>query len=349
MNNTSDTSDINSINNPTPQNLPSLPKAGETGPHVCQVVRLYLAVIDDLTPAQVEQVSEHVTACTACSETFETLERATRLVGGAPGSQPSARVDSAIYAMMQRQPGARAGERPQTVRPVRPATRPAHPVRRRTVRLLGELVAAAVIVLALFASTHLFGLFGGSGSTTAFALPANLSWSQYVIYHSETRVGSNGELYQVSSYDDLGTGSMHVETTMGGQLDVIAVGNSHQMVGLDKVHHVAQMDADAWSVDDSVFDLAALRHDLQTGQAAYLDTDTFKGQPVYRIRCSDGLVMLLDMQYMPVNVLRGAEGNGTGFPVYTTLKVMPSSQVPDSMWDMSIPTGYRMGTLPTRP
>lgn len=343
MNNTSD------INNPPPHDLPPLPQAGEAGPHACDVVRLYLAVIDDLTPAQVEQISEHVTACAACSEAFETLERATRLVGSAPGSQPSARVDSAIFALMQRRTDARTSVRHQTVRPIRPATRPTRPARRRAVRLSGELVAAAVIVLALFASTHLFGFFGGSGTTTAFALPANLSWGQYVIYHSETRVSSNGELYQVSSYDDLGTGSMHVETTMDGQLDVIAVGNAHQMVGLDMIHHVAQMDADAWSVDDSVFDLAALRHDLQTGQAAYLDTSTFKGQPVYRIRCSDGLVMLLDMQYMPVNVLRGAAGSGTGSPIYTTLKVMPSSQVPDSMWDMSIPSGYRMGTLPAQP
>jgi hypothetical protein len=336
MNNTND------INNRT-QELPPLPRAGETGPQVCAIIRLYLAVIDDLTPAQVEQISEHVTACADCSESFEALERVTRRVGSVPGSAPSARVDSAIYAMMRDQPGARPLAHPQPVRPTRPAPH------RRAIRLFGELAAAAVIVLALFASTHIFGLFGGSGTTTAFALPANLSWSQYVIYHSETRVGSNGELYQVSSYDDLSTGMMHVETTMDGQLNVVAVGNAHQMVGLDTMHHVAQMNADAWSVDDSVFDLAALRHDLQTGQAAYLDTDTFKGQPVYRVRCSDGLVMLLDMHYLPVNVLRGAEGTGTGYPIYTTLKVMPSSQVPDSMWDMSVPPGYHMGTLPAQP
>lgn len=344
MNNT------NNSYNATHNDLPPLPRVGETGPDVCAAVCLYLAVMDDLTPQQVEHISEHVVTCAACSEAFEAMERATRLVGSVPGSIPSPRVDTSIYAMMQRQPLAQPHTRPYAQArsrplPVRPARKTG---RRRAAWVVGELVAAAVIVLALVASMHIFGLFGGS-TPTAFALPANLSWNQFVIYHSETRVGSNGDLYQVESYDDLGTGMMHIETTMDGQIDVVAVGNAQQMVGMDTIHHVAQMGADQWSVDNSVFDLAALRHDLQTNKATFLDIDTFKGQRVYRIRCSDGLVMLLDMQYMPVNVLRGAVGPGTGYPIYTSLKVMPSSQVPNSMWDMSIPPGYHMGTLPKQP
>jgi len=348
MNNTNDT------NNATRDDLPPLPRVGEIGPDVCAAMRLYLAVMDDLTPMQVEHISEHVVTCAACSEAFEMMERATRLVGSVPGSIPSPRVDTSIYAMMQQQPlalpHAQPFARPYTQPRSRPQpVRPARKIRRhRAAWVVGELVAAAVIVLALVASTHIFGLFGGS-TPTAFALPTNLSWNQFVIYHSETRVGSNGDLYQVESYDDLGTGMMHVETTMSGQIDVVVVGNAQQMVGMDTIHHVAQMNADQWSVDDSVFDLAALRRDLQTNKATFLDIDTFKGQRVYRVRCSDGLVMLLDMQYMPVNVLRGAVGPGTGYPIYTSLKVMPSSQVPDSMWDMSIPPGYHMGTLPEQP
>jgi hypothetical protein len=65
---------------------------------------------------------------------------------------------------------------------------------------------------------------------------------------------------------------------------------------------------------------------------------------VYRIRFRDGLVMLLDMQYRPVNVL-----SGTGEPLYTSLQLLSPSQVSPSMWDMSIPPGYHMGTLPPTP
>jgi hypothetical protein len=58
---------------------------------------------------------------------------------------------------------------------------------------------------------------------------------------------------------------------------------------------------------------------------------------------------LLDMHYMPVNVLRGAVGPGTGRPMYETLQLLSHSQVSDSMWNMSVPPGFQMGTLPTKP
>jgi len=134
-----------------------------------------------------------------------------------------------------------------------------------------------------------------------------------------------------------------------GQVDVVVVSDNHEMLGMDMIHHVAQMGTDSWMVDDSLFDLSQLRHDIQTHNAVYLDTDSFKGQEVYRIRWKDGLVLLLDMQYRPVNVLRGAVGPGTGAPIYTTLKLMPSSQVSSSMWDMSVPHGFQMGQLPEKP
>ena len=322
-------------------NLPPLPPANSSGPEVCAIARLYLAVLDDLTGEQVALLQNHIAICAACEEEFRILERATWLVGSAVATVPSSRVDAAIRALIV---GCEQRQRPA---PVFITRRPAP--RRRLVSLTGALVTAAVVMLALFASLHFSSIFDTTGLHTAFALPANLSWSQYVLYHSENRHSTDGQLYQVESYDELGTGNMRVETKMDNQIDVIAVGNNHETMGMDTLHHVAQMGADQWMVDDSLFDLNALRHDLQTKDAVYIDTDTFRGQQVYRIRCKDGLVMLLDMQYRPVNVLSGAVGPGTGEPIYTRLQLLPSSQVSASMWDMSIPQGYQMGALPAQP
>ncbi len=80
-----------------------------------------------------------------------------------------------------------------------------------------------------------------------------------------------------------------------------------------------------------------------------LGTEQFHSQEVYRIRCSNGLTLLLNMQYKPVNVLRGAVGPGTGSPVYNTVQLLPSSKVPGDMWNMSVPTGFKMGSLPAKP
>jgi len=215
---------------------------------------------------------------------------------------------------------------------------------RRIAWLVGELLAAT-IVLALIASTHFFGLFAGSSAPQGFALPASLSWSRYVLFHSETRTGSHGEAYQIETYHDLGTGAMHVETKMDNQLDVVAISDGHDTLGMDMIHQIAEMGAQRWSVDDSMFNLDTLRHDLLTRSAVYLGTATFQGKAVYRILSKDGFIMLLDKQYLPVNLLHA----GTGKPMYTTMQFIPSSQVSSSMWNMSVPQGYHMGTLPTKP
>ena len=328
--------------------LPPLPAINQSGPEVCAVVRLYLAVMDDLTltEEQVALLNAHIGACAACGEEFRVLEHATRLVGRAAATAPSPRVDATIRALIE---SGRQRQRPaSTPTLITRRTRRTVP-RRRLVGLPGGLVAAAVVLLALFASLHFTSIFDNPSPQTAFALPAHLSWNQYVLYHSETRTSASGELYQVESYDELSTGKMHVETKMDNQLDIIAVGNDHETLGMDTIHHVVQMGADQWMVDDSLFDLNALRHDLQTKDAVYIDTESFRGQTVYRIRCKDGLVMLLDMQYRPVNVLRGAVGPGTGVPIYSVLQLLPPSQVSASTWDMSVPPGYQMGTLPAQP
>jgi len=142
---------------------------------------------------------------------------------------------------------------------------------------------------------------------------------------------------------------MHVETVMPDHLDVIAVGNHHAMLGLDMMHHVAQWGANDWSVDETAFDLAELRSDLDAHRAVYLDQDVFQGHAVYRIRTRNALVLLLDIHYMPVNVLRGAIGPGTGEPIYDSLMLMPPSHVSSSMWNMNVPAGFHMGALPKKP
>jgi hypothetical protein len=317
--------------------LPPLPKEGESGPQVCNTVRLYLAVLDDLTPEQVNLLFKHVKTCSTCSEEFQLMNVSTLLVGGLEASSPSRRVDSAIMALQFH----------NDMRTRKSVKRAA--LSGRSIKIISQaVVAIAAIFLFMFLTFTHFIAFAPSGAN-AFELPANLSWSNYVLYHSETRIGANGMIYHVVSYHDLGSNHMHVETMADGHVDVVVVGDQKSMLGMDMIHHVAQWNADAWAVDDSVFNLAELRHELQTKSAVFLDKESFRGQEVYRILCKDGLVMLLDMDYMPVNVLQGSSNSDKAKPMYDTLKLMPSSEVPTSMWNMSIPSGFQMGTLPTKP
>jgi hypothetical protein len=318
--------------------LPPLPKEGETGSQVCNIVRLYLAVLDDLSPEQVNLLFKHVEKCSTCSEEFQIVNGATRLVVGLDSSSPSRRVDAAIMALQFDQNSMRTGKS------VRRA-----PLRGRSIKIVSQaVVAIAAILLFMFlTATHFIVL--APSRVNAFELPANLSWSNYVLYHSETRTGANGMVYHVKSYHDLGTNNMHVETMADGQVDVVVVGDEQAMLGMDMLHHVAQWNADVWAVDDSVFDLAELRHELQAKSAVYLDKESFRGQEVYRIRCKDGLVMLLNMDFMPVNVLQGSSNSDMAKPMYDTLTLMPASKMPVSMWDMSVPPGFHMGTLPSKP
>jgi len=322
--------------------MPPIPATGEAGPQVCAVVELYLALLDDLSPEQVQAVFRHLDACEQCTQELQRLRRTTRLVASLPASEPSPQVDQAILAAL-------AAPLEEQVPPqARPFPSPRRGKRQARLRFLGQLAAAAVLVLAAVTGFHLFSLaFPGAGSP--FALPAHLSWSGYVVYHSRTGLTADGTAYQIATYHDLGTGRMHVETVMDDRLDVVAVGDEHVMLGKDMMHHVAQWGAAAWSVDDSAFDLARLRQALQTGSAISLGTGRFQGQEVYRIRYHSGLVLLLDMQYKPVNLLRGVDGSGPGEPIYEVFKLMPVSQVPASMWDMHIPVGFHLGTLPQKP
>ena len=317
--------------------LPPIPKEGESGPKVCNTVRLYLAVLHDLTSEQVNLLFKHVNTCSSCSKEFQLMNVASHMVGSLAASSPSRRVDSAIMALQLNQHEMQTGKLARRA-----------PLSSRSIKIISQAVVAmaAILLFVFFTATH-FIAFAPSGAN-AFELPANLSWNNYVLYHSETITGTNGMVYHVESYHDLNSNHMHVETMADGKVDVVVVGDDHAMLGMDMMHHVAQWNAHAWSADAAIFDLAEQRHELQTKSAIYLDKESFKGQDVYRIRCKDGLVMLLDMHYMPVNVLQGSSSSDMAKPMYDSLKLMPASEMPASMWDMSVPPGFHMGTLPTK-
>ena len=167
-------------------NLPPIPDPGATGPQVCEIIRLYLAVMQDLTPEQIALLSRHVHKCPDCAEAFRRLSRTTQLVAsGLAPSAPSPRVDRAIMAALSTQNGG------QAAKPFRKMT-----VRRRTSNratwLVRSLATAAVIVVALLGAMLLNGVSPVATGPQRFSLPQNLSWNGYVLYHSETGMGSNG-------------------------------------------------------------------------------------------------------------------------------------------------------------
>lgn len=335
-------------------NLPPLPPPGAYSPQVCEVVRLYLAVIRDLPPQVVEAVYAHVRICVGCTQEWHLLSHSTSLVGKLGVSAPSPRVDRAVSEAAHKVYSSR-----RVITKVGPhlpfrATangQPTHQLssrRRASIGIIGALAAAAVLILALFPMLHFLAPSTG-GSNQAFALPPNLSWSGYVLFHSKLEMGSNGTPYRVETYHDLGTGRIHVETMMDGKLDVVAVGDTTSMLGMDMLHHVAQWGANAWGAEDSSFTLAILRSDMQAQRAIYLGKSSFQDQAVYRIRCSNGHILLLGMDYMPMNMLQSTSGTGSEQPMYDMFKLLPAAQVSESMWNMNVPPGFKMGTLPPKP
>ncbi|HEV2660513.1 MAG TPA: hypothetical protein VGU68_07900 [Ktedonobacteraceae bacterium] len=324
--------------------LPPLPPPGSTGPEVCSVINLYLGVARDLNPYQARVVAGHLQICPVCARAQRQLGRVTNFIASLEGSEPSARVDQAVMAAIA------ARSRNQSLSTPQPFMRPATPYRaaprRRPVRLGGLVAAAAVLIVGLFSVLH-FVLPGPTQS--AFAVPANVSWDAYVLHHTQTMTDSKGQSYHVESYHNMANDDMNVETTLDGKLDVMVVSDGHQTLGIDMMKHVAQWNADAWSSDDSIFDLTQLRKDLQSGKATYLGKGQFQGKEVYRIRDDTGDVLLLDMQYRPVNVLENTSSSDAGKPMYDKLELLKPTQVPDSMWTMTVPAHVKMGTLPPKP
>lgn len=338
---------MNSADHPN-NTLPPLPQRGERGPHVCEVVQLYLPIIDDLSEEQAQVLLEHVRICAACAGAYQMFQQVTHALASLPETAPSELVDQAVLqAIAERTDVSR--RQTQAGRHISPPRLPLRErINRRVIGTTFGVALAAMVILALVGTFFYAGNIAHAPQTT-FALPTNLTWNGYVLYHSQTLLDNQGQRYQVITYYNITTGEKHVETKMDASMDVVAIGTTRATLGLDMMRHVAQWNATAWSSDESMFNLSALRHDLQTGQDSYAGTEMFQGQKVYRILCPNGLTLLLDMDYMPVNVLRGEVGPGTGQPVYDTFRVLPTSQVSDSIWNTSIPSDFTMGTLPAKP
>ena len=313
----------------------------EADPRVCETARQYLAVWDDLTTEQRHTVATHVRACPSCSTEHLAMNQVTRLIASLEASSPSARVDKAVMDAIAAQ------GKPKQVLHLLPISRQKR--RRDTLQVAGLLVAAAVVLVATFATVRFTKT---PSSTQAFLLPTTLSWSAYILYHSQTKIDMKGKRYRIDSYHQLANDNLAVETIQEGIVDVVLIENGSNNLAMDEMHHVAQRNVQGWGIDmsqEALFNLNELRHELNTHQASYLDTDSFRGTNVYRIRCENGLVLLLDMNYKPVNVLAGAVGPGTGEPIYDTVSLLPSSKMPSSRWDMKVPAGYKMGVLPAQP
>src|SRR6266704_3662361 len=82
---------------PIPENdIPPIPQAGKKGPHVCDTIQLYLAILEDLPPEQAQLVLEHVRTCSNCAEVQQQMQQATQVLAKLPESMPSERVDRAV-------------------------------------------------------------------------------------------------------------------------------------------------------------------------------------------------------------------------------------------------------------
>lgn len=339
MNNTNN----NSVQRDTvllqPQDLPPLPPMGAIGPDVCAIIRIYLAVSDDLTPTQRQILYQHVEFCHWCKNEQQLIGRATQLMHYVHGSEPSAHVDHAVMAAI----AARHDQRMHLAPPMTMASR-----RRRqpALRLMGALVAAALVILAIWFSVS--PLLPQPQQT--FTLPTDLSWNSDVLYYKQTMTNAQGERYQVTCYHNRSDNTINLETVMNGKVDIVVVKDQQKSLGLDKMSHIAQWDVRYWSENEPFFNLERLRQDLRDGKVVYAGKDQFKGQEVYRIRYPDGHVLLLDMDYMPVNILpQGDKTTDAVAPMYDTVQWLHPSQVAASMWDMQVPPDFRMGEIAPRP
>lgn len=333
-------------------NFPPFPVMGERGPRVCRAIRFYLAIRDDLPVEQVRILSAHVQECDGCAAEFRLLQQTTNLVASLPQSMPSRHIDEAILATIQSWDSEHhASTSAQSHLENRATVRPFASRKSGTASWTWLVALATALLLLVLAGVFLHGLVFPANNASAFQVPTNLSWSGYVLHYTQTRTDTQGKNYQVEVYQDLGTNQMHIESTMSDQFDVVVVTDASTMLGKDMMHHVAQMGSgvEVWAVDGSLFDLAHLRQDLATQRATYLGKGKFQGQDVYEVHASNNQVLLLNMRYLPVAVLRDFVGSGTGISIYNTYELKPSVQVSETMWDMQVPPDFHMGALPSRP
>lgn len=336
------------MSNTNDTNLPSLSAAVARGKVSCAVIRPYLAVFEDLPPDQAQIVLAHVQTCQDCTLELQQFTRANRLVASLSAVAPSARVDRAVLAVI-----AARGEQARLAQELQQQQQTRLVRQRRPPRVLswsGGLAVAAVLVLAaifLFRNIIL--------PMQAFAIPANLSWNGYVLHYNYEHANGSGTSYLMDCYQDLGQQKLHAETSMPGQWDIVLVGNQQSMLGKDMMHQVAQENVDGWDLCSPQFNLDSLRTAIQQKQDVYLGKSQFGGQDVYQIRNNNGLILLLDMDYRPVNALQptpsstGTTSHTVYRPLYTQVNLMPSSQVESNLWDRSVPPHFRMGTITSMP
>jgi hypothetical protein len=335
--------------------LPPLPPGGAFDEDSCAVIRLYLAVWNDLSATQRMIISQHLQRCPSCARAQLLFGRATQMVQSMSASEPSARVDQTVFAAIasRRQMAVAPDRQASNVSPIALRSASAAPRKGKrssrrggfSLRMISVLAAIVVCVFALSLAVY----SALAPSSQAFALPANLSWDNYVLLSKQTMMSNQGVPYSITSYDNMHEQTMNVETVMNGKLDVVVVADQQQALGLDMMHHVAQWDATSWMSDSSYFDLASLRQDLRDKKAVYTGKELFQGQEDYAIRYTDGHILLLDKDYMPVNVLEPSQAQGQGKPVYDTLQWLAPSKVAPSMWNMQVPQGFEMGKLPAHP
>lgn len=335
--------------------LPPLPPSESHNADTCATVSLYLAVWNDLTAAQRDGASAHIAICARCIREQHLMNRVTLLITRLEESHPSQSVDRAVMAAITAQ-NQQAREIGYANSVVRPGTHyPNHTqgswrFEGTAFRYISILVTAAVVLLAVFTTTRFV-----KQSPGVFLLPSTLSWSAYILYHSQKETDEQGRVYQVMSYHDLSSQRIRVETMRDNVLDMVYVGymdDTLPSLTMDEIHHIAQWNASSWDIDsntESMFDLSELRHELQNQNAVFADEDRFHGQVVYRIRYKNGLILLLDMHYRPVNVLVGAVGTGTGEPVFDKLQLLPKQNFSPSLWNIQVPSGFTMGALPAKP
>ena len=334
MSNTNDSNYSSTIKRVAHEPLPPLPPFGAGGPDVCATVRLYLAVWQDLSPAQMRIVHQHIMSCPACRNEQQVYLRATNLIQSLPASSPSVQVDRAVLAAIVARNGS---HRSNLGALVSPPFRSAPRRRAQPLWVVGSLAAAAVILIG-FAFMYTSFM---RPSAEAFSLPNKLSWNNYVLFHQQVNKNAQGQQLNIKSYHNMSDDAVNIETVIQGKLDVVMVTDGKQSLGLDMMNRVAQWNVKIVSKDNTYFDLDTLRRDLQHGSAVYQGTSTFHGQDVYRIRYSDGHVLLLDMHYMPVNIL--PQDSITAAPVYSTVQWLRPAQVADSTWNMNVPAGFNIG------
>src|SRR5437588_9851752 len=137
--------------NPLPlpdDTLPPLPKAGEYGPQVCSTVRLYLAILDDLSPRQVQLLREHVDNCADCATGHRFMQRTTRVFASLPESAPSPHVDQAVMSAIAAKSSTRkAGKRTRRVGATLVVALVGDALKSRTVKTAASVALAVVLLL----------------------------------------------------------------------------------------------------------------------------------------------------------------------------------------------------------